>query len=237
MAGWDGVELRAVPAGADRRRPGLRRQRRQRDGAAPSGAGTSSGTATCCSSRRRPASGVGIVAGRPGAARRARGGRRDRAHQDLVGRGAALPLRRHRLRRGGRRRLGAGAVGARSAATRSAHVRDLVAAGGRRRRRGRGTWSARPAAGSARRWPSAVNLLNPEAVVVGGDLAAGLRHVRRRAARVASTPRPRALATRELQIVPVTHGEQSGVVGCAAMAIREVLDSAAVDRALAAPRA
>ena len=42
-----------------------------------------------------------------------------------------------------------------------------------------------------------------------------------------------ALATRELQIVPVTHGERSGVVGCAAMAIREVLDSAAVDRALA----
>jgi predicted NBD/HSP70 family sugar kinase len=78
---------------------------------------------------------------------------------------------------------------------------------------------------------SAVNLLNPEAVVVGGDLAqaydtfvAGLRE--------SVYSQASALATRELVIVPVTHGEQSGVVGCAAMAIREVLDSAAVDRAL-----
>ncbi len=78
---------------------------------------------------------------------------------------------------------------------------------------------------------SAVNLLNPEAVVVGGDLAqvydifvAGLRE--------SLYSQASALATRELVIVPVTHGEQSGVVGCAAMAIREILDSAAVDRAL-----
>jgi predicted NBD/HSP70 family sugar kinase len=78
---------------------------------------------------------------------------------------------------------------------------------------------------------SAVNLLNPEAVVVGGDLAqvydifvAGLRE--------SLYAHASALATRELVIVPVTHGEQSGVVGCAAMAIREVLDSTAVDRAL-----
>lgn len=78
---------------------------------------------------------------------------------------------------------------------------------------------------------SAVNLLNPEAVVVGGDLAqvydifvAGLRE--------SLYSQASALATRELVIVPVTHGEQSGVVGCAAMALREVLDSAAVDRAL-----
>jgi hypothetical protein len=41
-----------------------------------------------------------------------------------------------------------------------------------------------------------------------------------------------ALATRELVIVPVTHGDQSGVVGAAALAIREVLDSAAVDKVL-----
>lgn len=80
---------------------------------------------------------------------------------------------------------------------------------------------------------SAVNLLNPEAVVVGGDLAqaydtfvAGLRE--------SLYSQASALATRELVIAPVTHGEQSGVVGCAAMAIREVLDSAAVDRALRA---
>ena len=78
---------------------------------------------------------------------------------------------------------------------------------------------------------SAVNLLNPEAVVVGGDLAqvydifvAGLRE--------SLYSQASALATRDLVIVPVTHGEHSGVVGCAAMAIREVLDSTAVDRAL-----
>ena len=78
---------------------------------------------------------------------------------------------------------------------------------------------------------SAVNVLNPEAVVVGGDLAlaydpfvAGLRE--------SLYSQASALATRELVIVPVTHGEQSGVVGCAALAIREVLDSAAVDQAL-----
>jgi predicted NBD/HSP70 family sugar kinase len=78
---------------------------------------------------------------------------------------------------------------------------------------------------------SAVNLLNPEAVVVGGDVAqvydifvAGLRE--------SLYSQASALATRGLVIVPVTHGDQSGVVGCAAMAIREVLDSVAVDRAL-----
>lgn len=78
---------------------------------------------------------------------------------------------------------------------------------------------------------SAVNLLNPDAVVVGGDLAdaydlfvAGLRE--------SLYAEATALATRELVIAPVTHGDQSGVVGCAAMAVREILDSAAVDRAL-----
>ena len=79
---------------------------------------------------------------------------------------------------------------------------------------------------------SAVNVLNPDAVVVGGDLArvydifvAGLRE--------SLYAQASALATRELVIAPVTHGEQSGIVGCAAMAIREIFDSAAVDRALA----
>ena len=76
-----------------------------------------------------------------------------------------------------------------------------------------------------------VNLLNPEAIVVGGDLAhaydpfvAGLRET--------LYSQAAALNTRELVIVQVTHGEQSGVVGCASLAIREVLDSAAIDRVL-----
>jgi predicted NBD/HSP70 family sugar kinase len=111
------------------------------------------------------------------------------------------------------------------------HVRDLVAlaaqgdAGARNLVRVAGRRIGEVVA-------SAVNLLNPEAVVVGGDLAqvydifvAGLRE--------SLYSQASALATRELVIVPVTHGERSGVVGCAALAIRQVLDSAAVDRALA----
>ncbi len=111
-----------------------------------------------------------------------------------------------------------------------AHVRDLV------RLAGQGDPEARHLVREAGRRvgevvASAVNLLNPEAVVVGGDLAqaydifvAGLRET--------LYSHASALATRELVIVPVTHGDQSGVVGCAAMAVREILDSAAVDRAL-----
>ncbi len=110
------------------------------------------------------------------------------------------------------------------------HVRDLV------RLAGQGDPEARHLVREAGRRvgevvASAVNLLNPEAVVVGGDLAqaydifvAGLRET--------LYSHASALATRELVIAPVTHGDRSGVVGCAAMAVREILDSAAVDRAL-----
>jgi predicted NBD/HSP70 family sugar kinase len=80
---------------------------------------------------------------------------------------------------------------------------------------------------------AAVNLLNPEAVVIGGDIApaydvfaAGLRETLYAAGS--------ALATRELAIVPTTHGDRSGVVGCAAMALGEVLSAGALDARLAA---
>ena len=112
------------------------------------------------------------------------------------------------------------------------HVRDLVALAVR------GDADARHLVRVAGRRigevvASVVNVLNPEAVVVGGDLAqaydsfvAGLRE--------SLYSQASALATRELVIVPVTHGDRSGVVGCAALAIREVLDSAAVDKTLSA---
>ena len=112
------------------------------------------------------------------------------------------------------------------------HVRDLVALAVR------GDADARHLVRVAGRRigevvASVVNVLNPEAVVVGGDLAqaydpfvAGLRE--------SLYSQASALATRELVIVPVTHGDRSGVVGCAALAIREVLDSAAVDKVLSA---
>jgi predicted NBD/HSP70 family sugar kinase len=83
---------------------------------------------------------------------------------------------------------------------------------------------------------AAVTLLNPAAIVVGGDMApaydlfvAGLRETLYRDAS--------AIATRELQIVAATHGEGSGVRGCAALALDGVLSAEAIDRALLAAAA
>ena len=76
----------------------------------------------------------------------------------------------------------------------------------------------------------AVNLLNPEALVIAGDMAkaydilvAGLR--------ATIYGNAAALATRELQILPSTHGDQSGVIGSAAMILDHVLSAAAIDAA------
>ncbi|MGY2700513.1 MULTISPECIES: ROK family transcriptional regulator [unclassified Nocardioides] len=78
----------------------------------------------------------------------------------------------------------------------------------------------------------AINLLNPAAVVIGGDMAAafdfyvaGVREsVYRRSA---------PLATRDLQFLPATHGDRAGVVGCGALALDHVLSPVAVDARLA----
>lgn len=79
----------------------------------------------------------------------------------------------------------------------------------------------------------AVNLLNPQALVVGGDMggaydifAAGLRETLYAGAT--------ALATRELAVLPTTHGDRSGVIGCAMLALDEVLSPGAVDQRLGA---
>ncbi len=76
-----------------------------------------------------------------------------------------------------------------------------------------------------------VNALNPEAVVIGGDMApaydtfvAGVRET--------VYSHATALATRELRFLPATHGERSGVVGCASLALEHVLSAHAVDLAL-----
>src|SRR6185312_5072208 len=77
----------------------------------------------------------------------------------------------------------------------------------------------------------AVNLLNPEALVIDGDMSkaydifvAGLRET--------VYGNATALATRELRILPSTHGDQSGVIGCAAMVLDHVLSARAVGAAL-----
>ena len=79
----------------------------------------------------------------------------------------------------------------------------------------------------------AINLFNPAAVVIGGDMAAafdfyvaGVREsVYRRSA---------PLATRDLQFVPAAYGDRAGVVGCGALALEHVLAPAAIDARLAA---
>lgn len=78
----------------------------------------------------------------------------------------------------------------------------------------------------------AVNLLNPQAVVVGGDMAsafdlfvAGVRE----SVYALST----ATAVRDLQFLPAAHGDSSGLVGCAALAIEHALRPAAVEAKLA----
>lgn len=77
----------------------------------------------------------------------------------------------------------------------------------------------------------AINLLNPEVVVVGGDMgqafdvyAAGIRE--------SVYARSTAFATRDLQFLPAAHGDASGLVGCAALAIDHVLAPAEVDARL-----
>ena len=79
----------------------------------------------------------------------------------------------------------------------------------------------------------AVTLLNPEVVVIGGDLAAAYEPF---VAGVRETvyQRSTALSTRQLRIVPSTFGERSGLVGCAAMVNDWALSAHAVDDALIA---
>jgi predicted NBD/HSP70 family sugar kinase len=79
---------------------------------------------------------------------------------------------------------------------------------------------------------STVNLLNPEMIVVGGDLAeaepqllAGIREV--------VYQRSTTLSTTDLQIGTSTLGDYAGVTGAAAMVIDQILDPAAIDHVLA----
>ncbi|MFC7496567.1 MULTISPECIES: ROK family protein [unclassified Nocardioides] len=79
----------------------------------------------------------------------------------------------------------------------------------------------------------AINLLNPAAVVIGGDMAAAFDfHVAGVRESVYALAAP--LATRDLQFLAATHGDRAGVVGCAALALDHVLAPVAVDARLAA---
>lgn len=79
----------------------------------------------------------------------------------------------------------------------------------------------------------AVNLLNPAALVIGGDVAgaydifvAGLRET--------LYGNATTLATRVLEIVPADFGDRGGVIGSAMMVLDHVLDPQAVDALVAA---
>lgn len=79
----------------------------------------------------------------------------------------------------------------------------------------------------------AINLLNPAAVVIGGDMASAFDfHVAGIRESVYALAAP--LATRDLQFLPATHGDRAGLVGCAALALDHVLAPVAVDARLAA---
>ena len=110
------------------------------------------------------------------------------------------------------------------------HVRDLVA------RAGRGDGHARAVVRESGRHvgealAAVVVVTNPEAVVIGGDMAdafdtfaAGLRD-----GLFGATT---ALAGRDLQVLPAAHGEHAGLVGCVRLALDAVLSPQAVDAAI-----
>ena len=77
----------------------------------------------------------------------------------------------------------------------------------------------------------AINLLNPQAVVIGGDMAAAFDSTPPACAR-ASTPGPPRWPPATCRSCPATHGDRAGLVGCAALALDHVLAPAAVDARL-----
>ncbi len=78
---------------------------------------------------------------------------------------------------------------------------------------------------------TAITLLNPHAVVVGGDMAAAF-DVYAAGLRESIYARSTALATRDLQVLPSTYGDRAGLVGCAVMALDNALAPAAIDAML-----
>lgn len=78
---------------------------------------------------------------------------------------------------------------------------------------------------------TAINLLNPEMVVVGGDMGQAF-DLYTAGVRESVYARSTALATRDLAFVPARHSDSAGLVGCAAIAIEHVLSPANIDKTL-----
>ncbi|HEY3014981.1 MAG TPA: ROK family protein [Nocardioides sp.] len=110
------------------------------------------------------------------------------------------------------------------------HVRDLVALAQQGDRQAR-SLLRESGRGLGEVLAVAVNLLNPQAVVLGGDMPAAFDTY---AAGVRETlyARAAAFATRDLQILPATYADRAGLVGCAALALDHVLSPPSVDALL-----
>ncbi len=80
---------------------------------------------------------------------------------------------------------------------------------------------------------TAVSLLNPRALVLGGDLAKAQDHFIG-AVRERIYQRTQPLATRALQVRPTALDDRAGVLGLARLVLEEVFSAESVDRALAA---
>jgi len=112
------------------------------------------------------------------------------------------------------------------------HIRDLVAAAlaGNAAARGLLRESGRHV---GELLATAINLLNPQAVVIGGDMADAF-DIFAGGVREGVYAQATALTTRDLQFSPAAHGGRAGLVGSAALALDAVLSPWAVDSRLAA---
>ena len=83
----------------------------------------------------------------------------------------------------------------------------------------------------------AINLLNPAAVVIGGDMAAAFDFYVAGVRESVYRALPRRWPPATCSSCPATHGDRAGVVGCAALALDHVLSPVAVDARLRGPGA
>lgn len=79
---------------------------------------------------------------------------------------------------------------------------------------------------------TAVSLLNPQVLMIGGDLAEPQEHFMA-SLKESLYRRTQPLATRDLQVLAGTLGDHAGVVGAARLVVEGVFSAESVDRALA----
>jgi predicted NBD/HSP70 family sugar kinase/biotin operon repressor len=82
---------------------------------------------------------------------------------------------------------------------------------------------------------TAVSLVNPQILMIGGDLAQAQEHFMV-AVRERLYQRTQSLATRDLQILTSSLGDEAGVVGIAHLVVEQLFDADAVDNRLSSER-